>query len=145
MKIGFTGTQDGMTQEQKDNLRLFLISISARELHHGDCIGADAEAHAIAMEMNIPVVIHPPSDPKKRAFCEGAAFVHPSKPYKIRNHHIVDETEMQTATPNGKTEHLRSGTWMTVRYARKKHRIIWIFFPDGSISSNAPFLEENKS
>ena len=45
MKIGFTGTQKGMTHHQLIKLLDELCSYSNIELHHGDCIGADAQAH----------------------------------------------------------------------------------------------------
>ena len=48
MKIGFTGTQIGMSAEQK---RMFskicsaiMIDLIINELRHGDCIGADEDA-----------------------------------------------------------------------------------------------------
>jgi hypothetical protein len=46
-KIGFTGTQDGMTDQQKSMLR-DLLDGGTGEFHHGDGIGADSEAHDIA-------------------------------------------------------------------------------------------------
>jgi hypothetical protein len=45
--IGFTGTRQGMTAEQKSALRN-LLDGGAGDFHHGDCIGADSEAHGIA-------------------------------------------------------------------------------------------------
>lgn len=37
------------------------------------------------------------------------------------------------ATPSSKEEELRSGTWSTVRYARKLRRPVTLIYPDGSV------------
>lgn len=124
MIVGFTGTQVGMTRNQMDHLRAELKRLMADgkapfEFHHGDCIGADAEAHEIALECGYEVVIHPPEYASKRAFCEGAASVKPPKPYLDRNHDIVNAAEVLIAAPKSLQEELRSGTWATVRYWKK--------------------------
>lgn len=135
MKTGFTGTQRGMTQEQKETLRGILAGRDG-EFHHGDCIGADAEAHDIAVEVGLQPIIHPPDNPTKRAFKQARpriTFVRQAKPYLERNHDIVDETIELIATPGEGTPQLRSGTWATIRYARKLKRMVTIIYPDGSV------------
>lgn len=118
MRIGFTGTRDGMSESQKQALRVALGSAS--EFHHGDCIGADAEADAIARQLGIAVVIHPPTDSSRRAFCvRPGDVVRAPRPFIERNHAIVDESQQLIAAPKSDVEALRSGTWATVRYARR--------------------------
>lgn len=119
MKVGFTGTQQGMTWYQLVALRGHLHLLGATELHHGDCVGADAEADEVAREMGLRTVSHPPADPKKRAFCASNEMREPEL-YLERNHDIVDETDVLIAAPRTDEEQLRSGTWSTVRYARKR-------------------------
>jgi hypothetical protein len=63
-----------------------------------------------------------------RAFCKGDT-VYPEKEYIERNHNIVDNTDMLIAFPSTKTEILKSGTWATIRYARKKGKKIIIIDP----------------
>ena len=137
LKIGFTGTQSGMTFDQKNNFLVTLRELNEEfhltEFHHGDCIGADADAHKL-MQIYFPHVEirkHPPEDPKKRAFCEGG-FCYTEKPYLVRNHMIVDETDMLIATPENGNEEMRSGTWATIRYAKKTDKKITIISPDGN-------------
>lgn len=144
MRVGFTGTQEGMTQDQLAVLLSMITSMAPFEFHHGDCVGSDAEAHFIAQAMGVPIIIHPPIANVKQAYCVGAKKVKPPKGYIQRNQDIVDETDVLIATPKSSKENLRSGTWSTVRYARKRGRIVWIINPDGSILSNAPLPAEKE-
>ena len=136
LKIGFTGTQKGMTFDQKNNFLVTLKELNEEyqieEFHHGDCIGADADAHRLMQIYfpNVEIKKHPPKDPKKRAFCPGG-FCYSEKPYILRNHMIVDSTDLMIATPDGESEELRSGTWSTIRYAKKINKDIKIIVPDG--------------
>jgi hypothetical protein len=130
MKVGFTGTQVGMTDRQKRLLRWYLRELSASELHHGDCIGADDEAATMARKLGLKLVMHPPRDSRKRALnYRIGEEVRDSYPYLVRNRYIVDETEVLIAAPKSRQEELRSGTWSTVRYARGKGRKVYILEP----------------
>lgn len=126
MRIGFTGTQAGMNQQQLDALWTLLQELDTTELHHGDCVGADYQAHTMANDQSINVVIHPPDKSNKRAFCVGCIAIWMPKPYLERNKDIVETTEQLIAAPNSNKEQLRSGTWSTVRYAKKLGRTIHI-------------------
>jgi hypothetical protein len=129
MKLGFTGTQHGMTDKQKTAFRDFITARSITEFHHGDCIGADKDAHDIVRAMTkARIVIHPPSNDAKRAFCKGDEIL-PAKPYIARNHDIVDASEHMIAAPQQAEEQLRSGTWATVRYARKRKVKLFVAWP----------------
>lgn len=140
--VAFTGTQQGMTEEQMESVRGFLERLLRKKkrvvLHHGDCIGADMQAHIIARDLNLYIEIHPPENPQKRANCHllgGARVVHAEKEYLARNRDMVDASRMVLATPAGFKEVKRSGTWATVRYATSgivrgiSHAII--VWPDG--------------
>jgi hypothetical protein len=131
MIIGFTGTQRGMTADQRRALHNILFNRDG-EFRHGDCVGADAEAHDIAEAIGLEPVIHPPTDPRKRAW-KKAKRILPPKPYIERNHDIVDAAEEMFATPGEYHEQMRSGTWATIRYARKRKKMLTIIFPDGSV------------
>ena len=128
MEVGFTGTQRGMTNSQKEELVKFLQDNKVTKLHHGDCVGADKEAHDIAVSLGIETEVHPPDKDDKRAFCKGD-IIHEPKPYLERNHDIVDDSELLVACPFQSKEIVRSGTWATVRYARKSGSPI-IFSPN---------------
>ena len=119
MRIGFTGTKEGMTDQQALVLYDILKGLEISEAHHGDCVGADSEFHVMCIDLGIPVHIHPPTNSYARAFCENAAKVHPKKPYLERNKDIVNVSDAMFATPKENEEQLRSGTWATIRYTRK--------------------------
>lgn len=128
MKVGFTGNRLGMTDSQM--LWLYEYLGKAKEFHHGDCIGADAQAHVIAESLGIWIVVHPPTDGRLRANCRGSESRDPA-PYLERDARIVAETEVLIAAPSGETEQLRSGTWATIRMARRRQLPHIIVFPSG--------------
>jgi len=131
MKIGFTGTRYGMTLKQKVNYVNKLKELNCEELHHGMCHGADNQAHEMAILNNIPkIVMHPStiSEAYKPYYHNSLTEVVElsKKPPLERNHDIVDATDILLATPKTKEEVLRSGTWATIRYARKKGKAVVI-------------------
>jgi hypothetical protein len=133
--IGFTGTQRGLTAAQKDRLRARLEVRRAQgftRLHAGDCVGADWQAATIANLLHYDVISHPPSIPDKRAFFDCYAEERPEKPYLERNRNIVRESAELIACPKERREVLRSGTWATVRFARRTKKPVTVFYPDGS-------------
>lgn len=132
--LGFTGTQDGMTSEQGTEVLNLLYRYTPLQVHHGDCVGADEEFHALALLVGAVIHNHPPTNPIKRAFC-GGDIKYPPRPYLERNQDIVSMSDVLVATPKEFTEKQRgSGTWATIRYARKKGIPIHIVYPDGKIS-----------
>lgn len=135
IRVGFTGTQRGITRVQTTRLELLLVQLIASDgglFRHGDCIGADEMAHRAAKSIRYRVCIHPPEDPKKRAWCVGDE-IWPEKPYLTRNRDIVDNCDRMISLPGEATEQMRSGTWYTIRYARKMNRMTYIIYPDGRV------------
>jgi hypothetical protein len=147
--IGFTGTREGTATEQRAALQKLLRERKPTEVHHGDCDGADEQFHSDSIDLGVPkIVIHPGHNYQglfpTRSYCDqhtpgdgkSEITVLPAKPYLVRDRDIVMATELLIACPQGQ-EKLRSGTWTTVRAARKANRPIIIIFPDGSV------VEEN--
>jgi hypothetical protein len=134
---GFTGTQKGMTPAQAATLEKLMKAEDVKFFHHGDCIGADAQAHNIALKIGADVILHPPKNETKRAFSKDVTITFPSKEYLDRNHDIVDFTTVLFATPGEPKQKLRSGTWATIRYAEKKNKKLFVIFPDGDVATHA--------
>jgi len=138
MKIGFTGTRKGMTVFQREEVAKIILynkyCSGIEELHHGDCIGADCQFHYIACkQVGIPadnIVKHPAIQGaiRKRAYCQEGKELLAKSPL-VRKHNIVDSVDIMIATPKESYEVIRSGTWATIRYARRKGIIIHIVYP----------------
>lgn len=126
MKLGFTGTQFGMTPEQQYNFHALMLNPDIcpiilgvqNEFHHGDCVGADADAFIIAHALGWYTVAHPCDIEDKRAFTKSEIIMPVRQPLE-RNRVIVDTVDVLVAAPLSTEEVLRSGTWSTIRYARK--------------------------
>lgn len=142
MVVGFTGTREGMTIKQ-----LVRISQKLAELQksgfsrakHGVCIGADEDFHVLAKAIGFYAIGHPGVN--KFGKCPTRADVVcdemlPEKPFLVRDKDIVDGSKIMLATPKG-PEELRSGTWATVRYARKQKKPLMIVYPDGRVEEES--------
>lgn len=136
-KFGFTGTREGCTEAQLSALRGYLEHRTINEFHHGSCVGADTQAHEI-MAGRARVYRHPSNLKRKTTECPGAFLTLPAQPPLNRNRVIVRCTQELVACPQNMFEEWRSGTWATVRYARKLKRCITFVWPDGSITKEKP-------
>jgi hypothetical protein len=137
--VGFTGTQKGMTDAQKVQVGLMLADTKIRLAHHGDCIGADDDFDLLCSVHGIRRHHHPCDIVEKRAHCAakkraGVEVVYAPRPPLKRNHGIVALSDILLATPGGFEEELRSGTWATIRHARKRGMLVLIVWPDGLVS-----------
>jgi len=129
--VSFTGTRHGMTGVQLLSLTDTLLEVGASELHHGDCVGADAEADEVCQRMGIRRVVHPPRVFRYRRFTVAGPLctVLEPAPYLERNRAIVDAGAMLIAAPQTCEEQQRSGTWATIRYARRLRRLVVLLAP----------------
>lgn len=135
MIIGFTGTQQGMLDTQLREISYWLslqLSLTGvEEAHHGLCIGGDEQFHNICRSLDIPIVGHPGNNPAKTMKYAESEFklLHPSKPNLERNNDIVEMIDILLAGPQTRTEVLRSGTWYTIRRARKRGKPVNLMYP----------------
>lgn len=135
--VGFTGTRKGMARPQRHAFASWLAALPPAVFHHGDCIGSDEEAHDIAQAEGWTIEAHPGSgwaSYRMVAHCGGVDVRHPPKPYLERNIDIATVASVLAATPEG-PEVARSGTWATVRVARRLGRPVVIFWPDGTVTT----------
>lgn len=130
VKIGMTGSRDGISEYAISKFKDYLdtLSVKVDEVHHGDCVGADTIFHDICKSKGFRIVVHPPTNPTMRSYCDGDV-IKPPLAYLERNKRIVDETDFIVAFPSSTNEVVRSGTWSTIRYARKKGKNVVMFPP----------------
>lgn len=138
--LGFTGTQQGMTLMQLAVVADLMKRLEFTAFHHGDCIGSDHDAYLLVAKHrpDCRIVIHPPVLEHKCAFCvrirvPNTVVQLPARHYIDRNHDIVRASTLMLATPAEKVEQLRSGTWATIRFARKLGIKLHVIYPDGTI------------
>ena len=113
-----------MTAGQRESFIAFLKMLPLHgpwisELHHGDCVGVDAQAHEIALPFSedaFRIHVHPPSTNKYRAGKLGHVNLLPDE-YMARNRAIVECVDVLFVVPAETKEEVRSGTWSTYRYA----------------------------
>jgi hypothetical protein len=139
--LGFTGTRQGLTSKQALALSDLLRQLKPSQVHHGDAVGADEE-FAILVGPGTHQVAHPCDVPAQRSRHTTPNVVAPVKPPLERNRDIVDACALLIACPAGMQEEQRSGTWATVRYARKVRRPHAIVWPDGLVTTDPPDLLE---
>lgn len=132
--IGFTGTRLGMSDNQKENVKAFLKSISdelkIQAVIHGGCIGSDEDFHKLCE--GIPRVVllgHPlmyPDDVSRRGDISGEdVVIQESKPFLVRNRNIVKKCNILLATPYDFKD--KGGTWYTIAQARRRGKEVVIF------------------
>jgi hypothetical protein len=133
MKVGFTGTREGMTQYQKEQFALKIYELGCTEFHHGDCKGADEDAHNIIRRIfpHIKIVVHPPKSTYLRAYCVGDE-TRKQYEYLVRDRNIVDETDYLIGTPLTDTPQFKSGTWYTIHYSESLKKPQFIIKRNGT-------------
>jgi hypothetical protein len=139
MKVGITGTRDGMTPEQHIAFAELIAHGCIEEFHHGDCVGVDETAADLFSKVwgtNF-VHSHPPTNERFRAFAKSGT-IYEALPYLRRNRKIVEAADILIVVPKTNTwPEGYGGTWHCYRQARelgKKRIIIW---PDGTLQSEA--------
>jgi hypothetical protein len=136
MILGFTGTRKGMTKAQLVTLRKLVddIYISTMppppyEWHHGCSGKSDVAGSYIAAACNMKVVGHPSITVEPQGYWD---VLLPERMPLERDDDIAKHVELLFATPEHDSEIIRSGTWTTIRRARKHKTRHIIIYRDGT-------------
>ena len=129
MLISFTGTRKGMTHQQINTFTKLLFELGAEVLIHGDCIGADADAHVLAMGQEIEVRKRPCNLQSQRAFTDGGIIIAEPEPPLDRNVSPIPNglrfpRPMSWSGPakplrRKKSNVIAKGNWQSSRFQRK--------------------------
>lgn len=135
MRVGFTGTRNGLTPPQREALRGVLRALAPTHLHHGDCRGADSAAHDEVRALGVAVEVHPPLPTTLRAWrsVRDGEVMHERAHYLARDAAIVAATALLVACPKEETGEGHGGTWWTIRRARAFGRRVVIVRPSGRV------------
>jgi hypothetical protein len=150
MKVGFTGTRNGMTPDQRKAFIDIVADAPIDQFHHGACVGADTDA-VVALSFirreTCRIIAHPgksakggENDDLSFLAIELSNEVLEAKTHFARNRDIVAHAELMIACPchaDPITTTTRGGTAYTVMQARSRSRELWIIRPDGSLKHEA--------
>lgn len=144
--VGFTGSRKGMSDPQRKAVWRFLRRVRLKELHHGDCVGADDEVHKLACLLGYGdrIVRHPCNIPFMQAGNKDGKS-NPIKPPLDRNKDIVRASRILIATPLEQEEITRSGSWSTVRFARYHTQgkcAVYVFLRNGKFLTYNTLADE---
>lgn len=146
MRVGFTGTRQELTTDQHHALCELVKRLNAAdeitEWRHGACVGADCESVDVVRQWapNAQRIAHPPTNRSmiSRQALDLSHVILDALPYLERNKAIVealvDGGDVLIACPKGEEEVRGSGTWHTIRHARRLGRHIIIVWPNGEIT-----------
>lgn len=123
IRIGFSGTRDGMTAHQEKELIAWVEENRdvIIQFTHGCCIGSDEQAHSIVRKIchdNVTIVGRPgfATGHPMRSDCRCDTTEHVQAPMD-RNRAIVHNSDILIFTPKF-PQLKRSGTWATLKFAR---------------------------
>lgn len=132
-----------MTERQADRVKMKLEQIGQAydevEVHHGVCVGADSDFHAMAKELDFFVVGHPghpkgkPWDKSMRS-ADVPDLILEQKPFISRNIDIVSASHLVIACPASNTDK-KGGTWTTIKMAMGE-KPLYIVHHDGTVEEH---------
>jgi len=133
-----TGTQRGMTANQGATARALLRAFRSEGyewMHNGLCVGVDEELFYAGRGQGWKIHGHPSTvEGKSVASLYGACdLLEDPAPPLDRNRAMVDASSVVLAVPGERQERLRSGTWATVRHARRTGKRVVLVYTDGSV------------
>lgn len=134
--LAISGSREGSTDWQRAALWKILSRPTVTGIVHGDCVGLDDEADAMAARLGLWRGIYPSKLEWYRAHCErrGAEVAAAPAPPLARNPLIVERGEWLVACPRASSR----GTWHAVREAKRLGRGVLVLGESSIMESISP-------
>jgi hypothetical protein len=138
-----TGSRQGPTDAQKETFILLRGQMAYAHMRNGAAEGWDRFA---ATHWSMGDCEFWPSNSDQeywaRKFVSGSEVhrVHAIRAPLDRNRTMVNESHGVIAAPMSSAEVMRSGTWATIRYARKAGKPVLVIWPNGEIVFDGSML-----
>ncbi len=150
MEYAFTGTSTDLPSRQLLSLNALVYSLKdgITGVRHGGCVGADKAFHDVLLVQGMLhlLTVHPGHITSKRAQLPGTGFTVLEPAYTLdRNKQMVWLTDQLIACPKEYEEIKRSGTWATIRAARRAKKPITFVWPDGTVTVERDHVDEDRA
>jgi hypothetical protein len=138
--LGFTGSSKIITPAQEKGILEFVLEFNPLITHDGDCVIGDALFRKIVIENTYARVVSHPAFPvghpaRANMPADEVRPIPLPRPNRsvplVRNDEIVAEIAHLLAAPSSADEVLRSGTWATVREAKRRGVPVTLILPSG--------------
>jgi hypothetical protein len=135
--LGFTGTRNGMTEQQRQTVRQLLsdalIMLGPFTGLHGDCLGADADFDLLCKEIGIQTACRPCTFTNMRANTNSTQIAEPKPPMQRNRDIVSDAAVMIACPPNFERIKKGSGTWATIGFSEKAGKQLHVVLPNGDL------------
>jgi hypothetical protein len=151
--VGISGVRHPLNAAQRDLFRNLIavfrpVDFGAEQgvmMHHGACTGADSEAHTAGCVYGFDITLHPASNTGQwhNGYLkpQGRGVQLERHASYVRNRQIVAAADVLIVAPlypEAYPQSLRSGTWQTIRYARKKGIPVYYAMLNGYLFEEVP-------
>ncbi len=135
MIVAVTATRYSLTKAQVTRFMELITELDPRVFLHGGCKGGDFLCGLLVKQLLPRCVVwaHPANDVPGWMAPYGSFSdkVAEEEPALQRNRTMVDTCNLLLGLPQDFTEKTRSGTWATIRYARRWSETVPSFSPTG--------------
>jgi hypothetical protein len=132
MIAAVTGPRLGTTPDALITAAQFFRTGDIEVLHDGDALGVDSQIYHIAKAFGVHVILHPPKNPKWRAFLgDNSDEILEEKAYGARDRDMILSSEVLLTLPDCYEPKPHSGTWLTIGFAREVQMPIVFIWNNG--------------
>lgn len=137
--VGITGSLEGLTGPQLRWAKQFIQDNVVRVLHHGNCIGGDEDVATLFYKgQDTYIIAHPGHISTMQSKISFNDLVLPEKHTLARNRLIVNSSDLLLGFPKIDDEDDNSGSWYTIRWAKRHRTPVIVISPTGMMTLHSP-------